>query len=278
MAPVFLKRACWLVILVVFNAGCTHAIFQPHKKHYLDPADHDVTYENVFFNSSNNIRLHGWWLPAEDNNAKATVLFLHGNAGNISTHIANAYWMTKRSFNVFLFDYRGYGYSGGQPGLSGIMDDISSALQYSYKKNRNQKVVVIGQSLGASLGIYAVAKDANKDKVLAFVGVSGFGDYHEITQDVLSNWWLTWAIQWPLSFVVDNDYRPLDYIGNISPIPLAIMHSQADEIIPYYHGKLLYKAAKEPKAFIGMTGLHNSTFTIEENRNKLNNFLLRFVK
>ena len=140
MAPIFLKRIYWLVAIVALNTGCTNAIFQPHKKHYLDPADHDVTYEDVFFNSSNNIRLHGWWLPAEDKNAKATVLFLHGNAGNISTHIANTYWMTKRGFNVFLFDYRGYGYSGGQPDLGGIMDDILSALQYSYKRNKNQKV------------------------------------------------------------------------------------------------------------------------------------------
>jgi hypothetical protein len=103
--------------------------------------------------------------------------------------------------------------------------------------------------------------------------VEAFSDYHDITQDVLSRSWLFWLFQWPLSFTIDNSYRPLDAIGLISPVPVLIMHSESDEMINIYHAERLYNAAKQPKAFQLIEGNHNNIFFITENRQLLLDYL-----
>lgn len=269
-----MKIAMLLLFSVIFS-GCTGLVFQPYKEHAFDITITEVNYQNVNFISSDGVKLHGWWLPHTQSEYKATIVFLHGNAGNISYHLGNAYWLTRYGFDVLLFDYRGFGFSDGQSEIPGSMTDIAAALDYAYKRNNQTRVVVIGQSLGAAMGVYALSLKSNKDKVRAFIEVSGFSDYQKITRDVLSNWWLTWPLQWPLSLTIDNQYRPLDYIAAISPVPLLIMHSQTDEIIPYSHAELLYKAAGSPKTMFTMTGLHNQTFKIKENRRYLLEYLMK---
>ena len=255
--------------MVVWNSGCTSVIFQPQKKHYLDLKQFNVNYEDVYFKSEPSVQLHGWWLPKRTEKDKGSIVFLHGNAGNISSHIANAYWLTKHGFNVFLFDYRGYGYSQGEPMLPGIFSDINAALDYVYQRNSNNKVIVIGQSLGASLGVYAMSQPENRDKLKAYLMISGFSDYQEITQDLLSSWWLTWVLQWPLSKTINNDYRPLSYIADIAPVPLVLFHSRDDGIIPFYHAEKLFQQAAHPKRLVELRGSHNRLFTVDDNRLKV---------
>ncbi|MDH5426395.1 MAG: alpha/beta hydrolase [Gammaproteobacteria bacterium] len=272
-----IMKAVLLLLLSTLLSACTHLIFQPYKNQAFDIEKTEINYQNVNFLTADGVDLHGWWLPHAHTEYRATVVFLHGNAGNITYHLANAYWLTRYGFDVLLFDYRGFGLSTGKPEVTGLMTDISAAIDYAYRRNNQNKVVVIGQSLGASMGIYAVSQKSNKAKVRAFAGISGFSDYRQITRDVLSNWWLSWPLQWPLSLMIDNDYRPLDYIAQVSPVPLLIMHSQADEIIPYYHASLLFEAAALPKAIFTMTGLHNQTFKIEKNRRSLLNYLIKVL-
>ncbi|MDH5518011.1 MAG: alpha/beta hydrolase [Gammaproteobacteria bacterium] len=270
-------KAIILLLMGSLLSACTQLIFQPHKNHAFDIEKTEVNYQNVNFLSVDGVDLHGWWLPHTDSKYRSTLVFLHGNAGNITYHLANAYWLTRYGFDVLLFDYRGFGLSGGKPEIAGLMADITAAIDYAYRRGNQKKIVVIGQSLGASMGIYALSKKMNKDKVSAFAGISGFSDYQQIARDVLSNWWLTWPLQWPLSLTVNNDYRPLDYIAQVSPVPLLIMHSQADEIIPFYHAGLLFEAAALPKTMHMMSGLHNQTFKIDENRRSLLNYLMKVL-
>src|SRR5438128_400135 len=74
------------------------------------------------------LELYGWFLPAKGS-PLGTILHLHGNAENISTHFAGVAWMPARGFNVFVFDYRGYGASEGQPDLEGAQKDIDAAMR-----------------------------------------------------------------------------------------------------------------------------------------------------
>ncbi|HKJ87186.1 MAG TPA: alpha/beta fold hydrolase, partial [Gammaproteobacteria bacterium] len=102
-----------LVLLIPLLAGCTSLFFYPDREMVLNPATLGLGFERVAFPSTDGVRLHGWYLPAETERTGGTVLFLHGNAENISNHLRIVDWLPERGFNVFLFDYRGYGRSQG---------------------------------------------------------------------------------------------------------------------------------------------------------------------
>jgi alpha-beta hydrolase superfamily lysophospholipase len=98
------------------------------RQHVFDPASIGFTYRDVDFAAADGTALHGWYFPAEGE-PSGSVLFLHGNAENISTHFANVAWLAKSGFAVLVFDYRGYGRSAGSPDLDGLHQDAEAAME-----------------------------------------------------------------------------------------------------------------------------------------------------
>jgi alpha-beta hydrolase superfamily lysophospholipase len=262
-----------LLVGILFLSGCTHYIFFPMEEHVLTPDAIGTGYEDIFVDTVDELTLHGWKLFAEGE-SRGTLLFFHGNAENISTHFANVYWLTALGYDVYLFDYRGYGHSQGEAELDPIIDDMQLLIGYVVDQlPTERKLIIMGQSLGASLSIYAVANSPYRNDIAALVSVAAFSDYHDIAQDALSKSWLFWLFQWPLSKTISNTYSPLKVVDEVSPLPIYIMHSNEDEIIDYYHAEHLYQAAREPKQLITLEGGHNVTFNQNSNREKLVNVL-----
>lgn len=265
-----------LISILLFSSlsllsGCSHVFFQPSKELLVTPDQLGIEYRDVYFSSSDNLQLHGWWFPAEEE-SNALILFLHGNAENISTHSAAVYWLTRHQYDVFIFDYRGYGLSQGQPGLDGAINDIYHAMEYARKRYpADKKIFLIGQSLGASLGIYSLAQ--RPQSIDAAVFISPFSDYREISRDMLATSWLTWAFQWPLSLTISNRYRPLDAVGQLPQIPLLYLYSEQDEVIHPRHVRALYQQSNEPKFISRLTGRHSNLFSYEANRQQLLQYL-----
>ncbi len=250
-------------------SGCTNFIFYPMNEHVLTPDATGIKYEDIFVATADNLQLHGWKLFSEVE-AEATLLFFHGNAENISTHFANVYWLVAQGYDVYIFDYRGYGHSQGEAELDPIIDDMQLLIGHVLDDLAvNQKLIVMGQSLGASLSIYSVAHSQYRDRIAALVSVAAFSDYHDIAQDALSSSWLFWPFQWPLSKTISNTYSPVESVGKVAPVPIYIMHSQEDEIIGFYHAEKLYEAALQPKQLITLEGGHNVTFNLDSNRQQL---------
>ena len=228
-----------------------------------------INYEDIYAKTADNLQLHGWKLYSAGE-AEVTLLFFHGNAENISTHFAGVYWLVDHGYDVYLFDYRGYGKSEGEAELDPIVDDMQLLIGRVLEDlPANNKLIIMGQSLGASLSIYSVAHSRYRDRIEALVSVAAFSDYHDIAQDALSSSWLLWLFQWPLSQTIDNTYSPVESVGKVAPVPIFIMHSQEDEIIPFYHAQSLYEAAGQPKQLITLDGGHNVAFSIDSNRQKL---------
>jgi fermentation-respiration switch protein FrsA (DUF1100 family) len=270
-----MKRAWLLLLLVTLLAGCTGVFFQPHHIQVRTPDKLGLNYEDVYFESRDGIRLHGWFLPAEAP-AQGTIFFLHGNAENISTHIGAVYWLPKQHFNVFIFDYRGYGLSEGAPSLPGAVGDVESAFTWllSRKDIDPKRVVVFGQSLGGSLATYFTATTLHRADIKALVVESAFSSYRDITREKLASFWLTWPLQYPLSWTVDDEFSPIRVIGKVSPIPLLVIHGDADNIVPIAHGRRLYDAAGEPKEFwVVAGGNHIDAFRHTANRERFLSFL-----
>lgn len=243
-----MRRLLTIGLLSVSLLGCSGVFFQPYRDHVQTPKKLGLAYEDVYFQAGDGTPLHAWFLPAEGK-AQGTILFLHGNAENISTHIMSVRWLPTRGFNVFLLDYRGYGVSGGTASLSGVQEDVDAALRILLARNDvdPDRVVVFGQSLGGAIAIYNVAHSPYRQHIRALVTESAFASYRQIAREKLSGFWLTWPLQWPLSWTVSDAYSPSATVVNVSPIPLLIIHGDRDSIVPLHHGQQLYDLAREPK-------------------------------
>jgi fermentation-respiration switch protein FrsA (DUF1100 family) len=231
-------------------------VLQPLQPHLLNPDSLDITVNDIYFPSGDGTQLHGWFLPAKKSPAKGTVLFVHGNAENISTHIGSVWWLPSEGFNVFLFDYRGFGYSEGKVDLDGAMDDFHAALKTLLNRPTvdPNKIAVFGQSLGGAIAICGLHDSPYRKQLRGLVVEGVFASLRNITRSKLSEFWLTWPLQHPLSWLVKDKLRPIDVISELSPMPILIIHGTADKVIPYDIGEKLYKAAREPKSIWTMVG------------------------
>ena len=257
-------RFALLAAAVLSLYGCSNMLFFPLKDHLLDPAERGVTYQNIYIETENQQRLHGWLLPPAGD-LKGTVVFFHGNGENISTHVGVVHWLPNYGYRVIIIDYRGYGRSGGQATLDNSISDIQRTLEYVVKQYPESKpLIVLGQSIGASMSTYAVAKSSVKEKIDGLVLVAPFSDYQDIAQETLAKSWLTWLFQYPLSWTINNDYRPADFIASVNPIPVYFIHGSQDKIISQRHSETLYQLALEPKKLYLIEGGHNDLAATEK--------------
>ncbi len=262
-----------LLILYGFT-GCSGVFFFPQKSLVQTPDRLNLDYEDVFLESTDNVTIHGWWLKTKSP-PLGTVYFLHGNAENISTHIQNIAWLPDFGYQVFLLDYRGFGNSQGKASLPGALQDIRTGFQFILDKNTDLKkpIFLLGQSLGASMAIYFAATDTQARKNLnAVVSDAAFTRYSAMARYVTGQSWLTWLLQYPVSWSVIRGYDPVDYIGVISPVPLLLIHSQDDPVVPYAFSQELLQAANSPSTFLTTNGAHTATFNTLKNRK----FLLKY--
>ncbi len=270
------KMRLSLAFLVITLTGCTQLIFQPHKPHLNDPAKLGIQVESHYFTTADGLRLHGWLLPAVGDEVKGNILFLHGNAENISTHIGSVWWLPQHGFNVFIFDYRGYGHSEGEPSLDGLITDFNAALKtfIGFEGIREKGVVVFGQSLGAAVTISALTRMPEREMIRGVVIEGSPTSFRDLARELLAKSWLTWPLQWPLALTIDDRYRPVDEIGKLEGKPLLIIHSRSDEVIPFHHGEQLFAAAREPKTFWPIAQVrHIASFVDEQNQLRLIDWL-----
>jgi len=262
-------------------SGCTQLFFHPHSYLIDTPARYGLEYQSEDFSADDGTKLNAWFIPAvpgASDKSGRTILFLHGNAENISTHFRSVAWLAKQGFNVFALDYRGYGASEGSPSLKGIQLDIDAAMRHLLTHNNvdPRQIIILGQSLGGAFTIHYVAHSRYRANIRAVVIDSSFDDYRKISREKLSGFFLTWPFQWLPWLVIDNDYSPEKSIAAISPIPLLLIHGDSDMVVPVKHAKRLFSIAKEPKELWIIPGVgHTLSFTVDSVRDRLLNFLNR---
>ncbi|MDR9435359.1 MAG: alpha/beta hydrolase [Thiohalophilus sp.] len=275
-------RVWWLIPFLLLLGGCNHLVFHPEKPHYPIPEDLGIDRQAHFFRTPDDLLLHGWFIPAVDAEpARGTVFFLHGNAQNISTHLRAVWWLPHYGYNVFLFDYRGFGHSQGKPSLEGLHRDVPAALDYLFTELPvdPNRVVVYGQSLGASLAITAAPQSDYFAQVQGVIAEGAFTSYRVVAREALGNWWLTWPLQYPLSLTISDDYRPIDTVDDISPVPLLLIQGANDAVISPHHGEDLFNAAQQPKQrWVVEQAGHNNALSSETARREFLDYLDSLLK
>lgn len=263
------------LLLLLFFAGCTYLFFEPGKQFVDNPDIQRHAPQDVYFKSSDGLTLHGWYFRAREE--KGTILVCHGNVENISTHVKLDLWLIDAGYNLFIFDYRGYGKSEGTPDVKGIHLDAEAALEtllFTLPRTNQDHVIVFGKSLGGAVSIYTVANSPFKNRIKALILDSPFSSYRRIAREKIADSIIGWPFQYPLSFLVNDEYSPEKYIARVSPIPIVIIHGNGDTIVPERHGRILYDAALPPKKFweLAHPG-HVLAQADEETRKKLLNYL-----
>ena len=238
-----------LIPLAMLCQGCVGRLFyQPDKKSYGTPASYSLPYEEVTFSSKDGTRLSGWFVPAVGT-PRGTVIHFHGNAQNMSAHFGFVNWLPAEGFNLFVFDYRGYGKSGGGPDRQGVYEDSVAALSYvaARKGIDHNRLLILGQSLGGANAIAAAG--GNRFSGIRAVAIeSAFSSYRGIVRDKIGEIPLLSFLKWPLSFLlIGNSLSPEAVVAKIAPVPLLLIYGTADPVVPYHHGTGLYARAKEPK-------------------------------
>jgi fermentation-respiration switch protein FrsA (DUF1100 family) len=246
-------RATALVLgSAVLAAGCAalggrpledRVVFQPRPYPGGDWAPEPGA-EDAWFDSDG-LRLHGWF--AEASEPRAVVLFMHGNAGNVSDrrHVLRLF-RDRLNASVLVFDYRGYGRSEGKPNEAGVLADARAARKWlaARAKVREQDVVLAGHSLGGAVAVDLAAKDGARGLVLE----STFSSLPDTAADHFPLLPARLLMQTRL----DSAAKIPHYRG-----PLLQMHGDADRIVPYALGRKLFEAANEPKQFVAVRGGHN---------------------
>jgi len=260
-----------IVLSTLLLSACTGLFFQPLKTHFASPEDYGFEYEDVYFKGKSGLNLHGWWFPASPS-SKGKVLFLHGNGQNISTHAGLIHWLTFYQYDVFIFDYRGYGKSEGEANIEGVLDDVQSARNYLARRSTGvKKMFIVGHSLGASLAMSNLAQYPDGPDGAIFV--SPFSNYREVAREVMSRSWLTWVLQWPVSMGITDDYNPEDIAGLLPPVPRLFIYSDDDQMINAHHTLDLYALSSEPRSIVKVKGGHNQIFAETETQQAIVRYL-----
>jgi fermentation-respiration switch protein FrsA (DUF1100 family) len=210
--------------------------------------------EEVWFKTSDGVKLYGWLFHSKSQPAKATIIYFHGNGGNLSYCDWVGGSFTKRGFDVLLFDYRGYGRSEGEPtDERGLYADADAAYDFIVGERglSASKVVLYGQSLGTA----AVIDVASRKPCGALIIESGLSSARDMAGAIFP---------WLPGFVRGLTKNKLDSVGKMPRVrcPVLVVHGERDEIIPFEQGRKLYDAAPEPKQWRLIKGAGHNDLSI----------------
>jgi fermentation-respiration switch protein FrsA (DUF1100 family) len=246
LIPLGIAYGAVLVLVFVFQS---RLVFFPGtgREVVVTPQTYGLGFETVGIGTADGETLQAWWVPAEG--ARGTVLFFHGNAGNISHRVDYLLMFNRLRYSTLIVDYRGYGGSTGTPSEEGTYRDAEAAWDYlrHARLARPRDVVIAGESLGAAVATRLAAEVEPRAVVL----FSTFTSATDLGAEVY--WFL------PVRLLSRIGYDNRENLKRIRA-PVFIAHSRDDDIVPYAHGKRLYEAANEPKAFLEMRGGHNDGF------------------
>ncbi len=201
--------------------------------------------EEVWLETEDGVRVHGWWVPSASARRRGALLFLHGNAGNIAGRAPLARDLADAGLDVFLLDYRGYGRSEGRPSEEGLYLDARAA----YRHLREERAVTPGELVvaGHSLGGAVAAHLASSRPVGAVVVTASFTDLAAAARAVypwLPDAWFRWS---------SSPFPTLRRMARLDG-PVLVGRGSADRLIPGEQVRALYEAAPEPRRWVEVPG------------------------
>lgn len=259
-AVVVAARWCIVIAIILslgWATGCMERLFYIPTSGQTPTDEAPPGTEGVWFESADGTRLFGWLIPAhgraEQTAEHATILHVHGNAGNILSH----QWFTEHlppaGFNVFLFDFRGYGQSEGSATRRGpLIEDTEAALDALLAREDidPNRIGLYGQSLGGSIALNVMAE---RKEIRAAVLESPFASWRDIAANAIGGDPPFFLSKWLATLLIADHDRPLDAIQKVDR-PILLLHGTADRVIPHSHSRRLVNAGAANVELIELDG------------------------
>lgn len=247
LAALLLVAASCIKLLVLYYEH--NMVFFPIKQIMRTPRDESIAYSTQIFLTPDGYELSGWWIPHPL--SKGTILFFHGNAGNISDRVDNLALLYRNGLSVFIFDYRGYGQSEGSPSETGVYLDGDAAFEHITTRLNIPagQITFFGRSLGAAVA----AHTARGRPIRGLILENAFPSAYAMGEIILP-----WVPM--LKPFMNVRLETANHAGR-RICPLLQIHGTDDEVVPFAVGQELFASQKDPKAFLTVEGgIHGDCF------------------
>ena len=244
-----------LFLQTISSLVVRYLVYFPVDEVVNNPSKVGLHYEDIYFTNSEGFELHGWYLPGDTG---VTLLWFHGNAGNISDRLNLIKQIrTQVEVGILIFDYRGYGLSEGVPSESGLYLDAKAAMDYLTDRldadYESQNIVFFGRSLGSAVAL-RMATIYDTQAVIVEAPFTSLEDMAKIHYSYAPDFLINWLIQ--------GRYDSRETVKDLTS-PLMVIHGQKDPIVPISMGRKIYDSAKVEKYFYFVEGAgHNDTFVV----------------
>ncbi len=244
------------ILLLTFS--CNHLFYYPDNHVYFSPERVKVAHKDLLWKSNKGISYQVLELEASTPET-ATLIHLHGNAENRSSHFLYSSWLTQHGYRVLVPDYQGYGGSEGTPTRRGLVEDVQFFIDKTCASTKNP-VFLFGQSLGGAIAIPALAQ-LSSNCICGLIIESSFSSYRRLARQKLGSLWLTWILQYPLSYLISDNESPAEYVSKID-VPTLVIHGDDDPVVPYMFGKEIFDnlATKDKELWVVPKGSHTPAF------------------
>lgn len=234
--------------------GGNRLFYYPTHDEPATPATWGFKFENLRFQSADGTPLHGWLVRKRGPKTRGTVVFSHGNAGSMGHHLGFVMWLAEAGYNVMMYDYRGFGKSGGTVDRRGMVDDVKAAIACAARRPDlgTRQLISYGHSLGGAKSVTALAEKPAKG-MRAVVVEGAFASYQAMARLM--------AGRLGESLVTD-ELAPKDFVARLSPLPLLVVHGTRDEVVPVAQGRQLFENARQPKTLFEVAaGRHGDSLS-----------------
>ena len=264
MNNIFIK-SFFLLILIYFVITVVFYFFQMNL--FYHPFSPQITgkglihnFETINFKTSDNFELKGWFHLKNSN--KKTILFLHGNAGNLDNRIDKLNFLGNMDINFLIISWRGYSGNPGNPSETGLYKDALGGIEWLNKKGiSNDRIILYGESLGTAITT-EVAQNENFAGIILEAPFTSMVDMGQKIYPIF-----------PVKFLLKDKYESKNKIKNIKS-PILVLHGRKDKIVPFYMGEKIFEMANSPK-FKYFTDLDDHMMNFDE---KLVNEIDLFIR
>jgi len=252
----------YLIVVIFIYFYQRNLLYHPSENNYQNDKI-QFNYEEIFIKVNDKIKLRSWIIRKDLRNFK-TLVFFHGNAGNLSNRIYKLNELNKLDINILLISWRGFSGNMGSPTEKNLYEDAEAAIRWLNEKNvLNNKIILYGESLGTGVAV-ELAKKKNFNSIILESPFTSIESSAKIYYPYL-----------PVRFLLKDRFDSISKIKMVKR-PILIIHGEKDDIVPFSMGKKLYEKANDPKHFYSTSSDDHMMEFNSELLNEIKNFIERY--
>lgn len=259
-----MKKLCSSILLIIISlslTGCAGLFYYPQKKVvFYAPQKTGFQPEDIWLKVKNEFKVHGWWIPSKQSESLGTLIFFHGNGENLTSHYMHIAWLTEFGYNVFIFDYPGYGLSSHSPSPEKNVLVGEAVLEWISQNRDSRPLIVYGQSIGGITALRAVEEAQDRVPIKALIADSTLSSFKAIAKEKLRMHWLTFPLSYLVPLLLSDEWAP--HLDQIKPsVPVLVIHGDKDQIVPLHFGLKIFDELKNPNTlWVIPNGQHTDVF------------------